>query len=97
MLTKKQIKQLKSLANTCKDRYQVGKNAISDSLIDMLDKALVAHELIKVDVQKGFDAPIMELALDLSSRLNAEVIQVVGHVITLFRRNKEHPIINLVK
>jgi len=91
MLNSSQKRQLKALANPCKNKYQLGKNELSESLIDMLDKALTAHELIKVCVQKGSTMPIMELALDISSKLNAEVVQVVGKVITLYRRNKENP------
>ena len=97
MLTPFEKKQLKSIANTISTRYQVGKNEITDTLLDMLEKALVAKELIKIDVMKGYSNPIMELALDLSSKLNAEVVQVVGRVIVLYRRNKENPKIKLVK
>ena len=53
MLTPKQKRELKGLASTLKTRYQIGKNDISDTLVDMLEKALVAHELIKIDVMKG--------------------------------------------
>ena len=63
----------------------------------MLDKALTARELIKIDVMKGATNPIMEIALDLSSRLHADIVQVVGRVIVLYRKNKEHPKIKLQK
>ena len=89
MLNQSQKRQLKAIASAITTKYQLGKKDISDSLIDMLNKALTAHELIKIDVMKGANSPIMELALDLSSRLNAEVIQIVGHVIVLYRQNKE--------
>ena len=77
--------------------FRSGKNEISPSVLDMLDKALTAKELIKIDVMKGYTSPIMELALDLSSKLNAEVVQVVGRVVILYRKNKEKPKIKLVK
>ena len=95
MLTPKQKRELKGLASTLKTRYQIGKNDISDTLIDMLEKALVAHELIKIDVMKGCALPIMEIAIDLSNRLNAEIVEVMGRVIVLFRRNKENPKIKI--
>ena len=95
MLTPKQKRDLKSLASTLTIRYQIGKNEISETLIDMLNKALTAHELIKIDVMKGCSLPIMEVALDLSNRLNAELVHVMGRVIILFRRNKENPKIKL--
>ena len=61
----------------------------------MLDKALTAHELIKIDVMKGCSLPVMEIAVDISSKLNAELVHVMGRVIILFRRNKENPKIKL--
>ena len=63
----------------------------------MLDKALTARELIKIDVMKAVTSPIMELALDLSSRLNAELVQVVGRVIVLYRYSKDNHKIKLQK
>ena len=97
MLNANEKRQLKAIASTLNTRYQIGKNEISDTVLDMLTKALVAKELIKIDVMKAVDTPIMELALDLSSKLNAEVVQVVGRVIVLYKRNKDNPKIKLTK
>ena len=95
MLSPKQKRELKALASTLTIRYQIGKNEISDTLISMLDKALTAHELIKIDVMKGCSLPIMEIALDVSNKLNAELVHVMGRVVILFRRNKENPKIKI--
>ena len=95
MITKEQKKQLKALIVSDKTKYQVGKSEITDSLITMLDKALEARELIRVEVLKSAVTPVTELTLDLSSRLHADVVSVVGRVIILFRRNKENPKIKL--
>ena len=97
MLTQDQKKQLKSLSNKLTIKYQIGKNEISETVLDMLDKALTAHELIKIDVMKSVAEPVMGIALDLSSKLNADIVQVVGRAITLFRRNKEKPVIQFHK
>jgi RNA-binding protein len=97
MLNNQQKRQLKALSSTSNIKYQVGKNEVTDTLLDMLEKALVAHELIKIDVMKSVASPVMQLALDLSSKLNAEIVQVVGRVIVLYRQNKTKPKITLVK
>ena len=39
MLSKKQIKYLRGLANTLTAKYQIGKNEITDSTIELLDNA----------------------------------------------------------
>lgn len=96
MLTQSEKKQLKALASVEKTKYQIGKNEITDTLVDMLNKALTARELIKIDVMRSIeDKPVMELALDLSSRLHADIVQVVGKVIILYRKNKDNPKIKL--
>ena len=97
MLTSSEKRQLKSLASVERTKYQIGKREISDTVIAMFDKALTARELIKIDVMKAVEDPIMEIALDLSIKLKAEIVQVVGRVIVLFRRNKNNPKIKLVK
>ena len=97
MLNNAQKRQLKALGAKLDIKYQIGKNGLTDSLLDVLSKALVAHELIKVDVMKSVDSPVMEIALDLSSKLHAEIVQVLGRSIILFRINKEHNKIKLVK
>ena len=95
MLNAKQKRELKALASQLTIRYQIGKNEISGSLIDVLNKALTAHELIKIDVMKGCTLPVVEIALDVSNKLNAELVHVMGRVIILFRRNKDNPKIKI--
>lgn len=97
MLTQAQKKQLKSLANSVDALYQIGKNALGEQQYDMLNKALEARELIKISVLKTVDVPLSELAIDLSMHLHAEIVQMIGRVIVLYRKNKKHPIIRLVK
>lgn len=97
MLTQSQKKQLKALIVQDKTKYQIGKSEVTNALLDMLDKALTARELIKIEVLKSATTPVMELTLDLSSKLHADVVQVVGRVIVLFRKNKENPKIKLCK
>lgn len=95
MLTSEQKRYLKNISMTLLDKYQVGKNGITDNLVCMLDKALTAKELIKIDVMKNLETPMNELAFDLSSKLNADIVQIVGRTITLYRKNKEKPKIKL--
>lgn len=96
ILNKRQIRQLKSLAQTSKIRYQIGKNEISDSLIDMLDKGIEKHELIKLDLLQTVTTDKHVLAENFANRLHAEVVTIIGGVIVLYRKNIEHPTIKLV-
>ena len=97
MITKSEKKQLRAIIANDKTKYQIGKSEITDSLLDVLDKALTARELIRVEVLKSATTPLMELTLDLSSKLHADVVSNVGRVVVLFRRNKDNPKIKLTK
>lgn len=97
MLTQQQKKQLKSLANNLDIKYQIGKNEIGPTVLNMLDKALTAHELIKIDVMKSASDDIEDLSSKLVKELKAELVQTLGHVIILYRRNEKNPKIVLKK
>ncbi|MBS6442056.1 MAG: YhbY family RNA-binding protein, partial [Coprobacillus sp.] len=89
MLTQSQKKQLKALANNMDALYQIGKKELGEQQLIMLDKALEARELIKITVLKTVETPLTELAIDLSMKLHAEVIQVIGRMIVLYRKNRK--------
>lgn len=97
MLSKSQIKFLKSLSNTVENKYQVGKNEITDTLVDMLSKALDKYELIKVCVNQSVKELKNEFANNLKASLHAEVVQIIGGVIVLYRKNLREPKIKLPK
>lgn len=98
MLTNPQKKQLKALAQQQTiNKYQIGKNAIGETQLDLLDKALTAHELIKIEVLKACELSAMEVALDLSGNLNAEIVQLLGRNIVLYRKSKNKEIIKFKK
>ena len=46
-LTKKQIKQLRALANTLSPLLYVGKNDITDAAVKQADETMQYHELMK--------------------------------------------------
>ena len=52
-LTKKQIKQLRAMANSLKPLFYVGKNDLTESAVNQADETIEKHELIKCAVQDG--------------------------------------------
>ena len=88
LLTKQKVK-LRSLAMNLRPIFQVGKEGLSDNLIQGLNDALEAHELIKISVLKNCSANIKEIAYDIASRTNSELIQVIGRNIVFYRKSKK--------
>lgn len=97
MLTKKQKSELTKMANSLKIKFQIGKNEITDNVLNTLENGIRKHELIKIDVMKSVSEDTLMIALDVSSKLNAEIVQIIGNTFVLYRRNKENPRIQLSK
>lgn len=68
---------------------QVGQQGITDTVVGSLDDALRARELVKVQVTRTAPVSAKEAAGDLASRVGAEVVQVIGRTMTLYRHNPE--------
>ena len=93
MLTTKQKVFLRSLAQTEKPLFQIGKDAISDNLINTVNNAFRTHELIKITVLKNAPEDIKEIAFDLARLTKSEMVQIIGRQIVLYKRAKEPKIL----
>lgn len=89
-MTGKERAHYRAMANHLEPLFQVGKGGMSDALIKQTDDALRARELIKVKVLLE-SSPITprETADELAKATGAEVIQVIGGVIVLYRESPE--------
>ena len=93
MLTGKQKRYLRGLAQTQPAIFQVGKEGISDNLIDKVDDALRARELIKIRLLKTVAEDPEEFAFDLAMHTKSELVQMIGHTIVLYRKAREPKIL----
>lgn len=88
MITTKQRAYLRSLANTVEPTTQIGKFGIGDTVIDTVDKALEAHELIKLTVLETCPETPKEAMVSLCEALNCEAVQVIGRKVVVYRRSR---------
>lgn len=96
-MTSKQRAYLRGLANTIDAIFQIGKGGISDVLLEQLNNALEARELIKISVLETAPGSAKELAEEIAIGTNSVVVQTVGNKITLFRQKKKNSKIELPK
>ena len=89
MLSNKEKKKLKALANTSKHKYQVGKDKVDNDVITLLNNALKAHELIKIYFNKSIAKEMDELSNEIVKATKAELVTTIGHTIVLYKENKE--------
>ncbi|MCM1284629.1 MAG: ribosome assembly RNA-binding protein YhbY [Acetobacter sp.] len=92
-MTSKERAALRAKANPLEPIIQIGKEGISDNLITQIDDTLDARELIKIRVHLETSPKTpKELAQELADALSADVIQVIGGIIVLYREADEERI-----
>jgi len=95
MLTGKQRRHLRALGHELRPIVQVGKDGIDDGLVAALDQALADHELVKIKIGEGAGLDRQQAADELAAKTRADVAQVLGNTVLLYRPDPEEPKIEL--
>lgn len=88
-MTSKQRAYLKGLAMTMDPILQIGKGGLTPEVTASVEEALAARELIKINVLQNCMEDAREMAAVLGERTHAQVVQVIGRKIVLYREGKE--------
>ena len=96
-LSSRQIRHLRGLAHPLKPLVAIGNNGLTDSVVDEINNCISRHELIKVRVSVGDREERDEIIQAIVERADAEMVQRVGHVATIFKRNEEKPRVEMPK
>lgn len=88
-MTSKQRAFLKSLAMTMEPIFQVGKASVTPELVTAIQEALTARELIKLSVLQNCADDPKSIAESLAERTHAQVVQVIGKKIVLYKEGKD--------
>ncbi len=86
-MDKSQIKQLKALAHKLKPIVTVGQHGMKESISDELAIALDFHQLVKIKVNVGDRDMRDSIIADLVTKHNADLVQKIGNIAVLYRRN----------
>jgi len=88
-LNNAQIRHLKSLAHPLKPVVIIGEKGVSEAVLQEIENALAAHELIKVKIRAEERADREQMIEAICAATGAAKVQRVGHILTLFKRSKE--------
>ncbi len=95
MLTGKQKRFLRSQAHHLNPIFQVGKGCVNENMIKQISDALEARELIKVSILQSCEMDKDEVAKQLSTQTRAELVQIIGNIIVLYKESREKKTIQL--
>ena len=88
MITSKQRAELRAKANELDTTLMVGKEGVTDALIEELGRQLEARELVKCKVLETALMTAREVSDQLCEALRAEGIQCVGNKFVVWRRSE---------
>lgn len=97
MLTGKQKRFLRAQAHHLTPIFQVGKGGVNDNMIQQIKDALEARELIKVSILQNCEEDKHEVANELAKQARAELVQLIGLTVVLYKESRENKKIELPK
>lgn len=94
-LSENQKRQLRKLGHTLKPVVIIGANGLTDAVCNETDLSLAHHELLKIKVNAADRDERDAIIESLCQRCPAELVQRIGHIALVYRRNPENPKIHL--
>lgn len=88
-LTARERAHLKARAHALEPVVQIGAAGLTEAVVAEVDRALTAHELIKVKIGGDDRAERVALGDELCSRTGAAAVHRVGKVLILWRARPE--------
>lgn len=95
MINSKQRAYLKGLANKINPSLQVGKDGLTDAIIEELHVQLEHKELVKISVLENSPVFVEEIVDEILEETGAEFVQLIGSKLIIYRESKDHKKIEL--
>lgn len=89
MLTSKQRAELRKLANPLAVKLHIGKDGVTDGVLEQLNVLLENHELVKGKVLESAMVTPKTVVEVLSEETGADSVQVIGTKFVLYRQSSD--------
>lgn len=90
MLSGKEKRILRSMAQTRNAIVIIGKEGVTNTLVSTLSDSLTAHELVKISCLKTSPVSVREAAIQCASSTHSEIVQIIGHTFVLYRKSDKN-------
>ncbi|GFI01383.1 MAG: ribosome assembly RNA-binding protein YhbY [Lachnospiraceae bacterium] len=94
-MTSKQRAYLKGLAMNIEPVFQIGKGGLTPEVTQAVRETFNTRELVKLAVLKNCMEDPKQMAEMLADRTGAQVVQIIGKKIVLYKESKDHKKIEL--
>jgi RNA-binding protein len=90
-LTPKERQALKARSHALKPVVLLGASGLTEAVIKEIDRALTAHELVKVKVPGDDRAEREAMFAKLADQLSAAPVQIIGKLLVFYRPAPKEP------
>lgn len=90
-MTNPVLKALKTRAHNLKPVVWLGQHGLTEPVLNEIDLALNAHELIKIKIPGDDREARKQIILDIQAKMQTELIQQVGKIATFYRKKNDVP------
>jgi len=90
-LTNNQKKYLRPLAHDLKPFVMIGQHGLSESVIAEIESTMLKHELIKIKLRVSDRDEKQGIINKIIKFSEAELVQVIGGVIVIYRPFEDNP------
>lgn len=94
-LTSKRRAFLRKKAHDLDAIVRIGKDGVSENIIQSILDAIQSRELIKVKILQNCEDEKEEILEELTNCKEFQVVGIIGRTIIIFKENKEKPVISL--
>ena len=88
-LTGQERSYLRAEANSLSPITQIGKEGLTTGVVSQVEECLEDHELIKIKINDNNELSAREAASRLAGATDSSIVQVIGSVLILYRKNPE--------
>ena len=88
--------KLISVAMTTPTTVQIGKNGLTESVIDQINESLEDHELVKISVLRSADQSAKAMIAEVAEKTQSEPVQAIGNKIVLYRLSHKEGIKHII-
>jgi RNA-binding protein len=82
-------RELRARGHTLKPVVSIGNAGVSAAVLRELELSLEHHELMKIRIGAAEREQRRQMIADICARLDAELVQAVGHIALIYRQRSE--------
>lgn len=89
MLNSRQRARLRSLASNLETMVMIGKDGLTDNILEQIERQLFAHEMVKISVLDGAEKSAKEYLHEVADALGVEEVCSIGRKFVVYKMSNK--------